>query len=135
MSQQESNVFNASFVSLNTVLETFKSTLLPPNQLAQATPSMARTLLVAHSITHAATIELHAIFAQSNPTSRQKRLSAAQTIVGIIAAVTLRDFAHLNPIMGVSNLSLLLPLPRTEIHTETPFLPCRRYGYPHPKCS
>ncbi|KAJ7814691.1 Zn(2)-Cys(6) binuclear cluster domain-containing protein [Mycena olivaceomarginata] len=92
--------FYADFKQLDTLIDRFRDSLVPPNQISHPTPAMTRTLVVAHSIAHAATVRLHSLFAHTDATAKRKRLAAARSVLGIIAAVPLRHFRYINPIMG-----------------------------------
>ncbi|KAJ7801563.1 Zn(2)-Cys(6) binuclear cluster domain-containing protein [Mycena olivaceomarginata] len=81
--------FYADFKQLDTLID-------PLPRLS----AMTRTLVVAHSIAHAATVRLHSLFAHTDATAKRKRLAAARSVLGIIAAVPLRHFRYINPIMG-----------------------------------
>ncbi|KAJ6500757.1 hypothetical protein C8R45DRAFT_80213 [Mycena sanguinolenta] len=93
--------FQSSFSALDSLIDTFRAALIPPNQILQPTPGMVRTLVVGHSIAHAATMQLYNIAPmRMDKNARKKRLSAARAILVIIGAVPLQHFDFINPIMG-----------------------------------
>ncbi|KAJ7731914.1 hypothetical protein DFH07DRAFT_755470 [Mycena maculata] len=110
MLQAEMIAFNNTFYNLNTLIDTFRSALVPPNGLANPTPAMARTLVVAHSMAHSAVIQLQNMWPlRLDAGAQRKRVLAAQSILGIIIAVTPRQLTYINPIMGVSLRSATWP--------------------------
>ncbi|KAJ7656227.1 hypothetical protein B0H17DRAFT_1265230 [Mycena rosella] len=101
MAVEQVSGFRRSFTRLDALIDAFRDALVPPNRIAQPTPAMTRALVVAHSIAHAAAVRLHSIFARTDALAKRKRLAAARSVLGIIAAVPLRHFRYINPIMGV----------------------------------
>lgn len=104
-------LFRAEFVRLDALIDRFRDALVPPNQISNPTPAMTRALVVAHSIAHSATVRLQGLFSQTDVLARRKRLAAARSVLGIIAAVPLRHFKYINPIMGVRWSSSYIKLP------------------------
>ncbi|KAJ6507483.1 Zn(2)-Cys(6) binuclear cluster domain-containing protein [Mycena vulgaris] len=100
MSPEQIFSFQSSFTHLDTLIDRFREALVPPNGISKPTPAMTRTLVVAHSITHSATVRLQSVFANTDLLAKRKRLAAARSVLGIIAAVPLRHFRYINPIMG-----------------------------------
>ncbi|KAF7344995.1 Zn(2)-C6 fungal-type domain-containing protein [Mycena venus] len=100
MTAQMAGSFSTDFKRLDALIDRFRESLVPPNQILRPTPAMTRALVVAHSIAHSATVRLHSLFAQTDITAKRKRLAAARSVLGIIAAVPLRHFKYINPIMG-----------------------------------
>ncbi|KAJ7659342.1 Zn(2)-Cys(6) binuclear cluster domain-containing protein [Mycena polygramma] len=101
MSQNESTVFQNSFVALDGLIDRFRAALIPPNRIPFPTPAMTRALVVSHSIAHTSAIQLHTIALwRADPNSRRKSLVAATSILNIIVSVPLQHFALINPIMG-----------------------------------
>ncbi|KAJ7753961.1 hypothetical protein DFH07DRAFT_1030027, partial [Mycena maculata] len=92
--------FRNEFTRLDDLIDGFRDALVPPNRISNPTPAMTRALVVAHSIAHSATLRLHSIFSQTDVIAKRKRLAAARSVLGIIAAVPLRNFRYINPIMG-----------------------------------
>ncbi|CAK5271863.1 unnamed protein product [Mycena citricolor] len=110
------------FHQLDARIDSYRSLLIPPNRLMHPSASMTRTLAVAHSIAHAATIRLHSAVRLSSHAGRNKRLVAARTILGIIAAVALTSFQFINPIMGIIWLeasNLLLEVLTVQIQSRS----------------
>ncbi|KAJ7468768.1 Zn(2)-Cys(6) binuclear cluster domain-containing protein [Mycena latifolia] len=100
MSPEKVSGFRSSFVRMDAMIDAFRDVLVPPNRIAKPTPAMTRALVVSHSIAHAAAMRLHGIFARTDLPAKRKRLAAARSVLGIIAAVPLRHFGYINPIMG-----------------------------------
>ncbi|KAF7333633.1 Zn(2)-C6 fungal-type domain-containing protein [Mycena sanguinolenta] len=100
MSGTAAATFSNDFKRLDGVIERFRESLVPPNQIPRPTPAMTRTLVVAHSIAHSATVRLLGLFAHTDMLAKRRRLAAARLVLGIIAAVPLRHFRYVNPIMG-----------------------------------
>ncbi|KAJ7753959.1 hypothetical protein DFH07DRAFT_1061386 [Mycena maculata] len=92
--------FRNEFTRLDDLIDGFRDALVPPNRISNPTPAMTRALVVAHSIAHSAALRLHSIFSQTDVIAKRKRLAAARSVLGIIAAVPLRNFRYINPIMG-----------------------------------
>ncbi|KAF7373208.1 Zn(2)-C6 fungal-type domain-containing protein [Mycena sanguinolenta] len=100
MSSTTTTTFSNDFKRLDGVIERFRESLVPPNQIPRPTPAMTRTLVVAHSIAHSAMVRLLSLFAHTDMLAKRRRLAAARLVLGIIAAVPLRHFRYVNPIMG-----------------------------------
>ncbi|KAJ7255072.1 hypothetical protein B0H12DRAFT_539569 [Mycena haematopus] len=100
MSGTEAASFNNNFTRLDGLIGRFRESLVPPNQISRPTPAMTRTLVVAHSIAHSATVRLLSLFAHTDILAKRRRLAAARLVLGIIAAVPSRHFRYINPIMG-----------------------------------
>ncbi|KAJ7509555.1 Zn(2)-Cys(6) binuclear cluster domain-containing protein [Mycena galericulata] len=93
----------AWFSALDSRIEGFRAALGPPSSMAHLTPAMRRTLIVAHSIGHAATIQLHRVsVVQANMASRRRRVSSACAVLDIVAetAPPQNVNAYINPIIG-----------------------------------
>ncbi|KAF7373206.1 Zn(2)-C6 fungal-type domain-containing protein [Mycena sanguinolenta] len=78
MSSTAAATFNNDFKRLDGVIERFRESLVPPNQIPRPTPAMTRTLVVAHSIAHSATVRLLSLFAHTDMLAKRRRLSAAR---------------------------------------------------------
>ncbi|KAJ7494367.1 hypothetical protein B0H11DRAFT_2277116 [Mycena galericulata] len=101
MLREQTSVFRSSFSSLDSLIDNFRAALIPPNRFDHPTPAMTRTLVIAHSIAHAATMKLHTVEPlRTDTNARRKRLAAAQTALEIIVSVPLTHFSYINPIMG-----------------------------------
>ncbi|KAJ7906197.1 hypothetical protein B0H13DRAFT_1619620 [Mycena leptocephala] len=98
----QSAAFQDSFAALDGLIDSFRAALIPPNRILHPTPAMTRALVVAHSIAHTATIQLHRICPCRRPQLAQKVLVAATSVLNIIVSIPLQHFAFINPIMGVS---------------------------------
>ncbi|KAJ7624489.1 Zn(2)-Cys(6) binuclear cluster domain-containing protein [Roridomyces roridus] len=97
-------IFQATFYALDVHIESFRTALGSPGTVPNPTPAMTRALIVAHSIGHAATIQLHSIAAvNAVMDSRRKRLSSARAVLEIVAETAPRQGtvnAYINPVMG-----------------------------------
>ncbi|KAJ7720021.1 hypothetical protein B0H16DRAFT_1336247 [Mycena metata] len=100
LSRTELNALEGTFVSLNNLIDRFRGVLIPPNRIADPTPAMIRTLIIAHSLAHTATIQLHTLRRGSNAGSGTKCIAAASTVLNILVSVPLQHLGFLNPIMG-----------------------------------
>ncbi|KAJ7085394.1 hypothetical protein B0H15DRAFT_1023437 [Mycena belliarum] len=100
MSPEQASAVRRRFARLDTLIDDFRDALVPPNRISHPTPTMTRALVVSHSIAHAAALRIHGIFAHTDIVAKRKRLAAARSVLGIIAAVSLRHFQYINPIMG-----------------------------------
>ncbi|KAJ6602889.1 hypothetical protein DFH09DRAFT_1471020 [Mycena vulgaris] len=101
MQADECAAFQLLFSALDGRIDEFRSALVPPSGIAQPTPAMTRALLVAHSIAHAATIQLYDIEAlHTNTNAQRKTLAAARAVLSIIVSVPLQQFSYITPIMG-----------------------------------
>jgi hypothetical protein len=102
MTYEETNIFRTTFSSLDKLIDKTRRLLITPDHIANPTTAMIRTLVVAHSLVHAATMQLYNPFAQENDHAKNKSLSAARAVLQIIGSLNIRDFTYINPIMGVS---------------------------------
>ncbi len=103
MNPAESNQFYASFNTVDKLLEELRNSLTPPTQLTNRTAAKMRALFLAHSVTYAAIIQLHGIFARSNAQCKQKVMSAAKTVFRMVCSVNLGSMTQIiNPVIGVS---------------------------------
>ncbi|PBK70072.1 hypothetical protein ARMSODRAFT_123581 [Armillaria solidipes] len=101
MNTQESTAFYGAFNVLDTLLERVRVNLPPPNQMADRSPPKMRTLFIVHSLTYAAIIQLHGVFAKTSAESKTKVLLSAQAIFRMVNAVRLGNATQtINPIMG-----------------------------------
>lgn len=88
----------AEFGSLDGCIERFKQTLPSPERVNE---DITHTLLLAHSLAHAATIQLHLRFVGQSSTSRSRCLAAANSIIRLTQILPVRRLSCLNPIMAV----------------------------------
>ncbi|KAJ6624151.1 hypothetical protein B0H10DRAFT_1908605 [Mycena sp. CBHHK59/15] len=101
MSRDQTSAFLSAFSALDKLIDNLRAALIPPHRISHPTPAMTRTLVVAHSIAHAAMIQLHAVPAQrGDAAAKHNRLLAARAVLDIVAAIPLQHFAYINPIMG-----------------------------------
>ncbi|KAK0227711.1 hypothetical protein IW262DRAFT_551926 [Armillaria fumosa] len=101
MNTQESAAFYGAFNVLDTLLERVRVNLPPPNQMTDRSPPKMRALFVVHSLTYAAIIQLHGVFARTSADSKTKVLTSAQYIFRVVNAVRLGNATQtINPIMG-----------------------------------
>lgn len=108
MQQNQPSAFRDSFSSLSRLIDTFRDSLVLPNQLPTPTPTMMRGLVVAHSIAHMAAIQLNNTApSHADPNARRKCVAAARAILNIIVSVPLQHFAYINPVMGVRSMLTL----------------------------
>jgi len=100
MQAWEATRFTESFASLNECIDRFITALPNITQLEMTLPDTIRTNFVTHTLAHTACLRLNAIFADANEQSREKCLTSALAIVGLIREVDLQNFQHINPIIG-----------------------------------
>ena len=70
-------------------------------QLPALAPGVASQLCLAHSLAHAAKIQLHSVFAQQNPDSRGSCLAAARAISSAAATAQIQNYLFVDPAIGV----------------------------------
>ncbi|KAJ7700837.1 hypothetical protein B0H17DRAFT_1247551, partial [Mycena rosella] len=100
MSPPETTAFFQSFTKLNNRIKKFRDSLPGPNALASCTIAMKPRMILAHSVAHAATIQLNRPFVAANPQCRELCMKACQSIVRIIRAAGLRHMKYIDPIVG-----------------------------------
>ncbi|KAF8169862.1 hypothetical protein K438DRAFT_1941215 [Mycena galopus ATCC 62051] len=94
---RNSNTFTSEFRNLDRVIETLKQTLPPLDSETDGSHS----LLVIHTLTQVATIQLHNPFCLTDELSRSRVISAARTVVELIRQTNLRsDFGYIDAIVG-----------------------------------
>lgn len=96
MSDQE------DFVQLDACIERFKQTLPAPDRVQSPSIEMLHSLLVVHTLSQCATIQLHVRFVMQSSASRGRCLSAANAIVRIAQVLPVQQMRHVSPIMAVS---------------------------------
>ncbi|KAJ7447226.1 hypothetical protein FB451DRAFT_782159 [Mycena latifolia] len=97
MGPDESTQFSRAFDALDTRIGAFHGKLAP------APAPTPRALLVGRSMAHAAVLQLHSTFARApinDPTSKQKCLTAAKSILTLAAGIDARECAFINPVVG-----------------------------------
>ncbi|THV00672.1 hypothetical protein K435DRAFT_963936 [Dendrothele bispora CBS 962.96] len=99
MQVEEANRFAGAFASLDRFIDTFHSTLAPIEQTHISSPLFG-TVLLTHTITHAATIHLHEPFVNENPRSQSKSLSAAEACVNLLRQIDINSLTQVNPLFG-----------------------------------
>ncbi|KAJ7491065.1 hypothetical protein FB451DRAFT_1023386, partial [Mycena latifolia] len=100
MSPSETDAFFKSFSKLNARIKKFRDSLPSPNSIASCTSAMKPRIILAHTVAHAATIQLNRPFVAINPQCMELCLAACRSIVWIIRAASLRNIAYISPIIG-----------------------------------
>ncbi|KIM36232.1 hypothetical protein M413DRAFT_449285 [Hebeloma cylindrosporum] len=105
--QQDLSPFLQEFTNLSALLDAVIGRLpsLDPQAIVRIqNAEQARRFSVAYTILNAAAIRLHAPFALSgrSETSKNKRITAARTVLLMIVAVRSRGDGYLNPIVGTA---------------------------------
>ena len=88
----------ADFRAFDECLEGFKQNLPSLERINEET---THSHLIAHSLAHAATVQLHLRFVGQSSTSRNRCLIAANNIVRLTQLLPVRRLPCLNPIMAV----------------------------------
>lgn len=101
MSLIDATRFQQTFTNLNSVINNM-ATVLPSFSDPNHSRSQVRRLIVIHTLCRVATIILHGIFGQRDPSSHAQVLAAAETVAMLLRSVNLSDFPFVDPIMGVS---------------------------------
>jgi hypothetical protein len=99
-----SSTFREEILTLERTITRFASTLVQPHQLITMIEDR-HTLLVIHSLIHAAMIHLYYRLGNDDPASYDKALRAARSCIGIIKHIADTDFDFLDPIIGVGTHS------------------------------
>jgi hypothetical protein len=99
-SSKSSTSLNEEMRSLEHAITLFLSTLIPIDQLDAVLPEERHSLIMAHTLAHAATIHLHRSFAMDDAMSFDKGSRASRACISIIKHISDRDFAFLEPIIG-----------------------------------
>ncbi|KAJ7157317.1 hypothetical protein C8R46DRAFT_423643 [Mycena filopes] len=97
MDQRQAAEFSSAFNHIDGLTEDLSSTQPAPSS---DSAGGRRLCVLAHSVAHAAVIQLHGTFAPTNPGSKQKCLTAASAILELIAYVDLGDSVFINPILS-----------------------------------
>jgi hypothetical protein len=102
-----STAFTDDFQNLEHTITRFVPTLIPVQQLDATSPQNKHAFLTNHTLAHAAIIHLYYPFGTEDPTSYEKCLRAARSIVTVINHLSEVDYDFLDPIIGVWLFSLL----------------------------
>ncbi|KAJ6582370.1 hypothetical protein B0H19DRAFT_527047 [Mycena capillaripes] len=95
------SVLRERFRTLDAQIDGLRAILESHERLADLTIPMVRTLVVAHSVAHAATIHLHSISAvHADVTSGLKRVTSACAVLAIMETAVQQQFTFINPTMG-----------------------------------
>ncbi|KAF7374246.1 Fungal-trans domain-containing protein [Mycena sanguinolenta] len=94
MNNEQLSQFYLSFNSIDSLIEGFKVNI-PSVQLHST-----REMLVARSLAHVATIQLHNPFVVENEASRLHALGAARAVVADLVRAPVNDYLYVDPIMG-----------------------------------
>ncbi|THH33365.1 hypothetical protein EUX98_g839 [Antrodiella citrinella] len=89
------------FVQLDSCIERFKQTLPAPERLQSPSIEMLHSLLVVHTLSQCATIQLHVRFVMQSSASRGRCLSAANAVVRIAQVLPIQQMRNVSPIMAV----------------------------------
>jgi len=89
------------FVAIDTCIERFKQTLPTIDQVANRPSDLIHNLLMAHTLSQTATIQLHLRFITQNSTSRSRCLAAANAIVRVLQLLPIYQLKYLNPTIAV----------------------------------
>ncbi|TFY66356.1 hypothetical protein EVG20_g4740 [Dentipellis fragilis] len=95
------NAFYASFASLDQRINEFKGQLFSLGSLEGTTSDVVRTMHNIHLFAAAASIQLHSVFSQQNPGSRDQCFASAMAIVHADDTVRVHGFLVINPLLGV----------------------------------
>jgi len=93
--------YQEDFVQLDGCIERFKQTLPAPERLQNPSMEMLHGLLVVHTLTQCATIQLHVRFVMQSSTSRSRCLSAANAVVRIAQVLPIQQMRYVSPIIAV----------------------------------
>jgi hypothetical protein len=94
-----SNALLEEIQALEQAISRLQATLIPPHQL-DSIPCDKHTLIVIHTLTHAAMVHLYSRFAPDDPISYEKCLLSARSVVAIIKHIADADLVFLDPIIG-----------------------------------
>ncbi|KAA1474254.1 hypothetical protein DENSPDRAFT_319494 [Dentipellis sp. KUC8613] len=95
------NAFYANFVSIDKRIDEFKAQMYVLENTEGMSSDIVRSVHLIQCLASAATIQLHAAFAQQNALSRNKCFTAAQEIVQANAAARSHEFLVVNPMIGI----------------------------------
>ncbi|KAJ6612523.1 hypothetical protein B0H10DRAFT_291673 [Mycena sp. CBHHK59/15] len=100
MTSTDSAVFFDTFTKLNARIKKFRDSLPSPQALAGSNVATRQSLILGHTLAHAATIQLNRTFIAFNPRAKDLCLGACRSIVHTLQAVNPRHLVHVNPIIG-----------------------------------
>jgi hypothetical protein len=95
-----STIFREEVHSMECTVARFMATLVPLHQLDVTMPGDKQSLVVTHTLAHAALIHLYARFTHDDPVAYGKCLRSARACVDVIKHVSEGDFDFLDPILG-----------------------------------
>jgi hypothetical protein len=99
--------------TLEHTITLFLSTLVPINQLDAVLPEERHSVVMAYTLAHSATIQLHRGFALEDSMSFDHSSRASRACIAVIKYISERDFAFLEPIIGVR---FILPVRYYDTH-------------------
>jgi hypothetical protein len=94
--------FLTSYQRLDAQIGSLKRALTALRQNRRPTPVMTRTFLLAFAVTHLASLELNRNLSYSSRQYWEKAMSAAKSLVDLIAAIDLRSISCLDSVISVS---------------------------------
>ncbi|KAK7040796.1 hypothetical protein VNI00_009702 [Paramarasmius palmivorus] len=100
MTLHDGSRFQASFVHLDNLIQSFVRTL-PPLRGSQQGPITSRKLLLIHVLARVALIQLHSPLTGGETSSHALSLVTAEEVVACLREVKLHDFPFIDPFMGV----------------------------------
>ncbi|TFY66228.1 hypothetical protein EVG20_g4864 [Dentipellis fragilis] len=95
------NIFYSNFVSIDKRIDEFKAQMYVLENTEGMSSEIVRNVHLIQCLASAATIQLHAAFAQQNALSRNKCFTAAQEIVQANATARAHEFLVVNPMIGI----------------------------------
>lgn len=96
-----STAFTDDFQNLENTILRFVPTLVPVQQLDALTPQIKHAFVTNHTLAHSAIIHLYYPFGTEDPSSYEKCLRAARSIMTVVKSLSDVDFDFLDPIIGV----------------------------------
>lgn len=107
LSGRESEVYTASFRSIDALIDSFRAWI--PQLARSINTASTRTIMLIHGLTNAATIKLHGNFSYSNSISNQKCVQAACNMV-TFNGIDLQRLGAVNSVYGVGVLPFFVLL-------------------------
>ncbi|KAI0091628.1 hypothetical protein BDY19DRAFT_904256 [Irpex rosettiformis] len=99
--------YQAVISTFDASIERFKQSLPAIERSTQLSPDRAHTLLLIHTLTHSATIQLHWPLTSHSTASINRCLAAANTIVRVVQVLDVKRMEFANPVLGVRTIFLL----------------------------